>query len=196
MNQYYAISEALVVIAGCYSAFKFIENRQNAIALACALFALAAAIGTIKFGLNLKSELGKAHSIATQFGGLFASGLILAQFIYFGKSRFSFWQSIALAAILTLVGFFVPVAGALIFVISLAYCFLVLSYQAIKSKSNLLGPICFGIMLINVLLIRNSPLLGKDISFLSFHVLIALWLVLLPKALKNHNSLVRATSSI
>lgn len=183
MAQNYAISEALVVITGLYAAAKLAKDAKFVGAFSVFLFALAAAVGTIKFATGKIAELDQIHSALSQSGGLAGVVLILTQTAPRIGISLVWWQSLAIAGLCVCLGLLMPIAAMIMFITALTASFAILLYAGFKTKSGLLGALGFGIMLPNVVLVRGSAALGPDLAFHAFHILIAIWLLFVDQSL-------------
>jgi len=79
MPLHYALTDGLVFVAAAWGAWHLIRAGKPIGALGVALFALAAAIGTVRVTSGLIEPLAGAHRFASQFGGLLGLLLLLWQ---------------------------------------------------------------------------------------------------------------------
>jgi len=72
-----------------------------------------------------------------------------------------------------------PTAGAFLFV-----TMLLTAIAALLKSRSFMGAAGCGLMLLNVILVRQSAVLGPDISWHLYHVIVAVWLWCTAKALR------------
>jgi hypothetical protein len=149
-----------------------------------ALFGLAAAIGTVRVTSGLIEPLAVPHRFASQFGGLLGLLLLLWQIFKttLGPVRSVYGAAICISAVgLAII---LPAAGAPIYFLALVGGIALFGLDRLGGKPNIGAALGFGVMLPNVLFLRQSKFLGPDLSWHLFHIVIALWLVLTVLALR------------
>jgi hypothetical protein len=171
MPLHYALTDALVALVAAWGVWQMLQSRQHVAALGFALFALAGFIGTVRIISGQIDQLVMAHKMASQLGGIAGIALLLSQIL-----RNTLWRhapAISLLAALAAVaiGAIVPAVGATLFVAML----LVAAALLLKARA-FVGAAGFALMLINVSLVRQSAILGPDISWHAYHVIVAIWL--------------------
>ena len=60
---HFALSEILIVIAGAYSIRVFLQHKLNFAAAGVLVLAVAAFLATLRFGLNMHTELKSSHQL-------------------------------------------------------------------------------------------------------------------------------------
>ena len=83
---HFALSEILIVIAGAYSIRVFLQHKLNFAAAGVLVLAVAAFLATLRFGLNMHTELKSSHQLFTALSLLFGVPLITIDVIK--KSQF------------------------------------------------------------------------------------------------------------
>lgn len=178
MPLHYALTDGLVCAVSVWGAWHLISDNKPVGALGVALFGLAAAIGTVRVTSGLIEPLGVAHRVASQVGGLLGLLLILWQIFEatIGPVRPFYGLAICVSAVgLAII---LPVAGAPIYVLALLSGIALFVFDRKGGKPNIGAALGFGVMLPNVLFLRQSSLLGPDLSWHLFHCFIAVWLIL------------------
>ncbi len=79
---HFALSEILIVIAGAYSIRVFLQHKLNFAAAGVLVLAVAAFLATLRFGLNMHTELKSSHQL---FTALSDNGI--DKYIYFLSSK-------------------------------------------------------------------------------------------------------------
>ncbi len=178
---HYALSEALIVFAALWVAWKMARGGGWLGALGVAIFGFAAGIGVIRFGFGRIEELADFHQAFAQIGGATAMALVALQCCMGGMKMWSGWRlglALALDVATLLAGLLVPSATVPLFLAWLIVGAIACAMLAAPSvKLRLLRAAVFASFLVNVLLIRRSPLLSMDTSWHMYHTLIALWLI-------------------
>ncbi|MEP2987820.1 MAG: hypothetical protein ABJN65_04660 [Parasphingorhabdus sp.] len=179
---HYAISEAFIVLVAIWCMVRLSRSGYGLAALGSAIFGLAAAIGVYRFGTGEITELASFHKNFSQIGGSIAMALMSAQLLLAEPSvkRTAVGRSIVLAAIIinTVTAFAFPALTTPLFIIWLSAAIIA---AALIPASTFVRRISLAaivsIFLINLLLIRRSPLLDPDLSWHLFHILVAVWLL-------------------
>lgn len=178
---HYALSEALIVFAALWVAWQMARGGGWLGALGVAIFGFAAGIGVIRFGFGRIEQLANFHQAFAQIGGATAMALVALQCCMGSMKMWSGWRlGIAMTlAIATLVaGLLVPSATVPLFLAWLIVGAIACAMLAAPGiRLRLARSAVFASFLVNVLLIRRSPLLSMDASWHIYHTLIALWLV-------------------
>lgn len=178
---HYAISEAAIVIVALWCIWRFVQSGYWMAAAGSALFGIAAAIGAYRFGTGQVELLALPHRTFSQLGGAIAISLITAQIL----TMFRFAQR---GVIRTMIGAIIAGSAAIVVASPQLATFLFLLWLAIAIAAALLMPTINGLMRlsnaaivgvfgINLLLIRQSSILGPDLSWHLFHLLVAAWLL-------------------
>lgn len=189
MPPHYAISEAFIVIAALWCGIILIKRGQTLGAVGMFAFGLAASIGVYRFPSGQVQELAVLHRLAGQFGGLLGMALIATELL---KSRKHGQSSKTLTAA-ALAGLAASIMTAILAPAIAVPLFLFWSLVAIMAAFTLpTGPLskkflfalAAALMLINVLLFRQSAFLTQHVSWHIFHTLIAVWIGLIYMILK------------
>jgi len=171
MPIHYALTDALVALVAIWGAWRLVRTHKMIAAFGLALFGLAGAIGTIRIISGLIEPLAAAHKMASQLGGLAGLSLLLCQILHDTGWRVGKRVSFSVALLVTALGAIFPMAGAVLFgvmlVVSLAF------FLKMRSPVAAIG---FALMLINMVFVRQSALLGPDVSWHLYHILVSAWL--------------------
>lgn len=171
MPLHFAITDALVALVAAWGAWQMLQSRQPVAALGFALFALAGLIGTMRITSGQIEQTALVHKMASQLGGLAGLVLLLSQIV-----RKQLWPhtptASMLAAVVALaIAAIAPAIGAALFI-----AMLLVALALLLKARVFVGAAGFALMLINVTLVRQSVLLGPDISWHAYHVIVAIWL--------------------
>jgi len=179
---HYAISEAFIVVAAIWCAACLARSGQWLGALGSAIFGMAAAIGVYRFGANQIMELARFHKDFSQIGGSIAMALVSAQLLLaepsVNRARARRWVVLAAVIVSAIIAFKVPALTSGLFLTWLSAATIataLIPTRTIASRISLVAIV--SIFSINLLLVRQSPHLGPDLSWHLFHTLVALWLL-------------------
>ena len=180
MPLHYALTDALVALVAARGAWRMLQSHQPVAALGFALFALAGLIGTVRITSGQIEQMAMLHKMASQVGGLAGLVLLLSQIV-----RKQLWShtptASMLAAVVALaIATIAPAIGAALFVVMLLVAIALL----LKGRAHA-GAAGFALMLVNVTLVRQSVLLGPDISWHGYHVIVAIWLFCAANSLRT-----------
>lgn len=178
MPLHYALTDGLVFIVAAWGAWRLAKANKPFGALGIALFGLAAAIGTVRITSGLIEPLAIAHRSASQIGGLLGVLLILWQIFEATIGPIRPFYGLAICVSAVGLAIILPVAGPPIYVLALLSGIALFVLDRISGKPNIGAALGFGVMLPNVLFLRQSSLLGPDLSWHLFHGFIAVWLIL------------------
>ncbi|MEQ9518583.1 MAG: hypothetical protein RLN89_03990 [Parvibaculum sp.] len=179
-SPHYAISEAFLVGAALWAGFVLMRHNHTLAAMGTLLFGMIAAIGVWRFGTNAIEEWAEFHRAASLTGGVVALGLILGELILL---RFTLALETAaqtalvgVALFLGGVGFLYPSLATPLALLMLVGCVLVAALlPAANMVEKVAAPAIFGLFLVNAGLVRQSTLLGPDLSWHLYHMLIGIW---------------------
>ncbi|MGJ8563064.1 MAG: hypothetical protein ACSHXY_05875 [Alphaproteobacteria bacterium] len=189
---HFAISEAVLALAAIWCIWKFARAGLLFAAVGTFCFALAATLGTLRFGAGLGS-LEYFHRMVSQIGGVAGIGLISGQFVL---SNFGPYKRKAIGALLILavivnllVAIKIPSAGTLLFIAGS----IIGSLAALIALSGpfwrrIIGAVSVSGLLLDHVLVFQSPFLGANIRWHLYHILIAIWLIVIWAILKNLRS--------
>lgn len=183
MPLHYALTDGLVALVAAWGAWRLLRAGQPLAALGLTMFGIAGAIGVTRITSGADEALAPAHRFASQIGGLFGLWLIVSQiWASRGRSAPPVLRLVLAAAIAGLAIRF-PMIGAIGFVAGLL-CGIVLLWRGKGAgHRNIASALGFALMLPNVLLIRQSTLLGADVGWHFYHIIVALWLALTVRTL-------------
>ena len=135
------------------------------------------------------------HRFASQIGGLLGLLLLLWQIFKttVGPVRSVYGAAICVSAMV--LAMTLPAAGAPIYVLALLAGIALFGLDRLGGRPNIGAALGFGLMLPNVLFLRQSQFLGPDLSWHLFHIVIALWLVLTVLALTPRQVAASANTS-
>ena len=149
-------------------------------ALGIVLFGSAAAFGAVRFGFGLDNEnLTTMHRFVGQFGGLIGLVLFICQLMIGANTghKWHLWHA-TIAGPAILLALFLPSTRVTLFLIWLLG-FVVLSATR-TPQIALRGPVkaaLAGVMLVNVLVLRQASWLTPAESWHAFHFVVACWLL-------------------
>ncbi|MFM9852143.1 MAG: hypothetical protein ACKVOJ_04935 [Sphingomonadaceae bacterium] len=171
MPLHYALTDALVALVAAWGAWQMQQSRQPVAVFGFALFALAGLIGTVRITSGQIEQMAMLHKMASQLGGLAGLVLLLSQIV-----RKQLWShtptASMLAAVVALaIAAIAPAIGAALFIAMLLVALTLL----LKARA-FVGAAGFALMLLGAILVRQSGILGPDISWHAYHVIVAIWL--------------------
>lgn len=184
MAPHYAISEAFIVLAALWCGWKLFRRAHWMGASGTLLFGAAAAVGVYRFPSGQIEELANFHRLAGQLGGLVGMALIASELLRSVRPshKRKVWTVISLT--LTLLSLAVALQKPAM-AVPLFLCWSLAGIVAAICipQRDVFKRILFGagasVMLLNVIFIRQSSLMTPDVSWHIFHMLVALWLVLI-----------------
>jgi len=183
MPLHYALTDGLVALVAAWGVWRLLRAGQPIAALGLAMFGIAGAIGVTRITTGAGESLAPAHRFVSQIGGVFGLWLIVSQFWANRGGRASPALRLITAAAIAGLAIRYPVVGAGGFVIGLVCGVALLWLGDGAGRRGTAAALGFGLMLPNVLLIRQSPLLGADLGWHLYHIIVALWLALTVRAL-------------
>lgn len=183
MPVHYALTDGLVFVIAAWGVWRFLKSGKPAGALGVALFGLAAAIGTVRVTSGLIEPLAAPHRFASQIGGLLGVLLILWQIFEATIGRAKPLPSVAAVVFAAGLAVLIPGLGAPIYMLALVSGIALFGLNRLGGKPNIGAALGFGLMLPNVLFLRQSSFLGPDLSWHLFHIFIAVWLIVTVLAL-------------
>jgi hypothetical protein len=185
MPLHYALTDGLVALVAAWGVWRLIRAGQPLAALGLAMFGIAGAIGVTRITSGADESLGPAHRFASQIGGLFGLWLIVSQLWANRGLHATPILRLGLAAAIAGLAVRLPMIGAFGFVAGLLLGTLLLWQGKGVGRRDVASALGFGLMLPNVVLIRQSPLLGADIGWHLYHIIVAVWLALTVRALTH-----------
>ncbi|MCE7999791.1 MAG: hypothetical protein HEP70_13105 [Rhodobiaceae bacterium] len=179
---HYALSEAVLVVAALWAALRLFRGGYMLASVGVVLFGLAAAMGVWRFGTNSIDEWASVHRMLSLSGGVLGLTLIVAEMLRLCipglRSQRALAGLVAGSIGLGVITLLQPGTATPLFLvflnIGIALAFML---PATSRNDQLAGTAWFAIFLLNVLLIRRSPLLEAGVSWHLYHLLIALWIV-------------------
>ena len=180
MPTHYAASEVLILLVALWTAQALWRHKIFYGALGIVLFGTAASFGAVRFGFGLDSEnLITTHRFVGQFGGLIGLILFICQLMIGANTghKWHLWHA-GIAGPAMLLALFLPSTRVTLFLIWLLG-FVVLSATR-TPQIALRGPVkaaLAGVMLANVLVLRQASWLTPAESWHSFHFVVACWLL-------------------
>ncbi|MEY4237426.1 MAG: hypothetical protein RL339_27 [Pseudomonadota bacterium] len=189
MPAHYALSDAAILLVVTWAAPALWQKRQILLMLAMACFGMAAAIGVVRFSAGLQSELAALHAGSSQVLGLAAAMAIAAHSLRRTSDRRDY--ALALAALPVSAGtfFLAPTLIGPLFLLALAIALSVGLLHVFRDRSSWLGPFGLMLLLVNALLIRRAPWLTEAAAWHTYHLLIALGLMVLARAVLHNGAL-------
>lgn len=185
MPLHYAMTDGLVALVAAWGVWRLLRARQPIAALGLAMFGVAGAIGVTRITTGAGEALAPAHRFASQIGGVFGLWLIVSQ-LWANRGRHTPpILRLVLAAAIAGLAVSIPMIGAIGFVAGLLWGIVLLWLGKGVGRRDVALALGFGLMLPNVVLIRQSPLLGADVGWHLYHIIIAVWLALTVRALTH-----------
>lgn len=180
MPPHFAISEAMVALASIWTGVVLFRRNQPLAAAGVAMFGLAAAVGTVRFSAGLVEPLAQAHRLMSQTGGLVGFLLLLLALAPTAGLKARPWVgALALVALLGLTAS-LPFTGPIVAVGALVAGAVCLAMTPGRPSERLVAAAAYGLMLPDILLVRNAAWLDPSVRWHLYHALIALWLLMLP----------------
>jgi hypothetical protein len=183
MPAHYAFTDGLVAVTAAWGAWRLARSGLWRGAVGIAMFGVAGAIGTVRFASGLVEPLADVHRFVSQIGGVFGLCLVVSQIATLAGKRHALLSALVGAAAIAGLGIVMPAVGALAFVVALVGGGVLLWLGDGPSQRHLSAAIGFGIMLPNVVLLRQSAALSPDLRWHLYHVIVALWLVVIVRIL-------------
>ena len=177
---HYAVSEALVALVSAWTSAVLVRRGRSLAAAGAALFGVAAAIGTVRFSTGLVEPLAQVHRLASQTGGLVGFLLLLLALASAAGLSVRPWIAALTVALLVGVAAGLPPTGPVIAVAALVAGAGLLAAAPGRPAERLAAPLAYGLMLPDVLIVRNAAWLDPAVRWHAYHAVIALWLALLP----------------
>lgn len=178
---HYAVSEFLIVLAALWGANRLVANARTTAAFGLLLFGAAAAIGVVRFPLDLIEPWADMHRFAGTMGGLLAMMALAHQILRTQTTRPAQNASrvhMALAALGLGLALAQPQLRVLLFLLwSLGFIYLAARHTPQRLAPAWAKAGVAGFMLLNVIVVRQSPYLDAAVSWHIFHVLVAVWML-------------------
>ncbi len=185
MPLHYALSEAGVVAAALWAALALWRGGRRWGAAGLSLFGLAAAIGMVRIGGGLVDQLAPIHRLASQVGGMVGLVFVLAELARLHGLRTPIIGVAAAAAAAACVLAFNGAVGGLLFVAMLAAGACALALRPGSALARTGAAAGFLLMAPNIVLVRQSTLLGPDLSWHAYHLIAAIWVIAVALALSS-----------
>jgi hypothetical protein len=180
MPTHYAISEILIVFAASVSGWQLYARGERLAAAAIGLFAIAALIGAIRYGVGLHEILADSHRLTSAIGGLVGILLLLLDLIPRTGKAVPTWAGalfvigvVGLAALIPIIGVLVTFAA---FVIGVAI--LIVPESTLMRRMTTV--LAFGAVLVVGTPLLAATGLNEATRWHIYHVVAALWIALLP----------------
>lgn len=178
---HYAISEALIVLAGLWAAPRLYRQARRAAAFAIMLFSFAAFLGVIRFAFGWQA-MAEMHRLAGTVGGLAAMMALVFEMIDRRGLSSGSWRERYLLTATLLLGLAICLPGVrvpLFLLFSVGFIVLVVKSAPLLGHRASLAGLMAGAMLVNVILFRQAAWLSPAVAWHVFHVLVAVWLAAL-----------------
>lgn len=179
MPIHYALSDGLVGVLGMWGLWSLARRGQLLPGLGLGLFGLAGLIGLVRITSGLIAPMAVLHKTVSQLGGLAGLVLILSGLMRHLGLKFPALGVLAAVAVAVAIAVRMPAIGQGLFAAGLLAGFLVLAAAPGSVSLRVQSALVFGVMLPNVLLLRSAPALNPDLRWHAYHLIVALWLVLL-----------------
>ena len=192
---HYAITEILIVIATYFSVKKLFYYKNYYAAIGILLIGITAFIGAIRFGLVSTDFMVYLNRVLAVFAGIITMSLISIQIVNNSFSRKLAYLLLAIS-ILTFLLLFVwtqPVFK-LISLFMWSFAAILLTFQIPQKSISLkfLKSLTMAILLIAFLTLSKgiglfTDLFPPSVSFHVYHILIALWVILISYSISQKN---------
>ena len=192
---HYAITEILIVIATYFSVKKLFYYKNYYAAIGILLIGFTAFIGAIRFGVISNDFMVYLNRVLAVFAGIITMSLISIQIVNNSLSKKIAHLLLAIS-ILTLLLLFVwtqPIFKlAALFIWSFAAILLSFQIPQESISSKFLKSFSMAILLIAFLTLSKgiglfTDLFPPSISFHVYHILIALWVILISYSISQKN---------
>ena len=178
MPAHYALTDAAILAVAISAGIALWRNSRPLPALAMASFGIPAAIGVIRLGGGLQTELAAVHVGSAQLLGL-AGAILLAVTCFHRMIRWDFRIIVGATLIIASAIFFLAKALlAPFFVLALVLALGAALRDAVQRGASWLLPVGLTILLANVALIRGASWLTDAARWHVYHLLIALALAI------------------
>lgn len=185
MPLHYALSDGLVGALGMWGLWTLARRGQLLAGLGLGLFGLAGLIGLVRITSGLIEPMAVLHKTVSQLGGLAGLVLILSGLVRHLGLKVPALGVLAAAAVAVVIAVRMPAVGQGLFAAGLLSGIIVLALAPGSKTLRVQSALAFGVMLPNVLLLRSAPALNPDLRWHAYHLIVALWLVLLPFCMSN-----------
>jgi hypothetical protein len=192
---HYAITEILIVVATYFSVKKLFYYKNYYAAIGILLIGITAFIGAIRFGLVSTDFMVYLNRVLAVFAGIITMSLISIQIVNNSFSRKLAYLLLAIS-ILTFLLLFVwtqPVFK-LISLFMWSFAAILLTFQIPQKSISLkfLKSLTMAILLIAFLTLSKgiglfTDLFPPSVSFHVYHILIALWVILISYSISQKN---------
>jgi hypothetical protein len=183
MPAHYALSDAAIALVAAWATFALWRQRQILQGFAMACFGVAAAIGVVRFGAGLQTELAALHAGSSQTLGLAAVLTLASTGVWRTGDRPATALIAAILGISLATYVFAHMLLAPLFVLALTLALIAAIVQAVRFGGSWLIPSGLLLLLADTLLIRRAPWLAEAAAWHAYHLLIALALMMLAKAM-------------
>jgi hypothetical protein len=180
MPTHYAISEVLIVFAAIVSGWQLFARGERLAAAAIGLFAIAALIGAIRYGAMLHELLADSHRLTSKIGGLVGILLLLLALIPRTGLAVPSWAGALLVVGVVGLASLIPTIGVLV-----TFAAFVIGVAILVVPKNTLARRVTTIIAFGAVVIVGTPLLAATglnaaARWHIYHVVVALWIALLP----------------
>ena len=185
---HYALSEILIVLVSVYTLTVFFKARQFYIFAGVFLISCAALIASIRFGVNYQNELKSFHQLLSAISLLFGIPLIVIEIMK--RSNLLNNKIIYLVLLIAIIFslFILLQAKNLIILVAASWLIIGAIFSILISRERALmrvvSGIFFSLIIINLIL-RRMELFDASTSWHLYHIVIAVWLYLLIRILKQ-----------
>jgi hypothetical protein len=185
MPLHYALSDGLVGVLGMWGLWTLARRGQLLVGLGLGLFGLAGLIGVVRITSGFIEPMAVLHKSVSQLGGLAGLILILSGLVRHLGLKVPALGVLAAATVAVIIAVRMPAVGQGLFAAGLLAGIVVLAVAPGAMSLRVQSALAFGLMLPNVLLLRSAPALSPDLRWHAYHLIVALWLVLLPFCLSE-----------
>ena len=192
---HYAITEILIVVATYFSVKKLFYYKNYYAAIGILLIGITAFIGAIRFGLVSTDFMAYLNRVLAVFAGIITMSLISIQIVNNSFSRKLAYLLLAISILIFLLLFvWTQPVFKLISLFMWSFAAILLTFQIPQKSISLkfLKSLTMAILLIAFLTLSKgiglfTDLFPPSVSFHVYHILIALWVILISYSISQKN---------
>ena len=185
---HYALSEVLIVLVSLYTLTVFFKERRFYSFIGVFLISCAALIASIRFGINYQNELKSFHQLLSAISLLFGIPLIVIEIMKRSNllNNKIIYLVLLIAIIISL--FILLQAKNLIILVAASWLIIGAIFSILipreRALMGIVSGVFFSLIIINLIL-RRMELFDPSTSWHLYHIVIAVWLYLLIRILKQ-----------
>ena len=185
---HYALSEVLIVLVSLYTLTVFFKERRFYSFTGVFLISCAALIASIRFGITYQNELKSFHQLLSAISLLFGIPLIVIEIMKRSNllNNKIIYLVLLIAIIISL--FILLQAKNLIILVAASWLIIGAIFSILipreRALMGIVSGVFFSLIIINLIL-RRMELFDPSTSWHLYHIVIAVWLYLLIRILKQ-----------